>query len=126
MEGLFFPNTINMKLSTPKRPGKLLWILPLQLLFLVTTAQNTRPTVSGIVKNEDGMILNGAVVEAQDAGNTKITSVTTDEKGLFQIFRLPAGGPYHFIFSHVGYATDTLRGYMINDKTRLEDRKSVV
>lgn len=111
--------TNNVKLSTPKQIGKFLWLLPFQLLFLAASAQNTRPAVSGIVKNEDGLALNSAVVEAQNAENTKIASTTTNEKGLFQFPRLPLGGPYHFIFSHIGYATDTLGGYIISDNTRL-------
>lgn len=108
-----------MKLSSPKHPGRLLWLLPFQLLFFAAPAQNTRPTVSGIVKNEDGLILNSAVVEAQNAENAKVASTTTNEKGLFQFPKLPLGGPYRFIFSHVGYATDTLGGYIISDNTRL-------
>lgn len=108
-----------MKSSSPQQLGKLLWLLPFQLIFLAASAQNTRPTVSGIVKNEDGLILNSAVVEAQNAENAKVASTTTNEKGLFQFPKLPLGGPYRFIFSHVGYATDTLGGYMIKDNTRL-------
>ena len=108
-----------MKSTNPKRPGRLLWLLPLQLILFTATAQNTRPVVSGIVKNDDGLIISSAVIEAENEDNTKIASTSTNEKGLFQFSKLPLGGPYHFIFSHIGYATDTLRGYMVSDNTRL-------
>lgn len=110
---------VNVKLLTPKQLAKLPWLLSFQLLFFAASGQNSRPTVSGIVKNEDGLILNSAVVEAQSAANASIASTLTDQKGLFQFSKLPIGGPYHFIISHVGYTSDTLRGYMITDHTRL-------
>jgi len=110
---------MTLKLPHSKQAAKFLWLLLiLQPLVFRTFAQNTRPAVSGIVKNEDGLILSGAVVQAENEENTTVANTTTNEKGLFQLAKLPAG-LYHFIISHVGYATDTLQGYKVTETTRL-------
>ncbi|WP_084825364.1 SusC/RagA family TonB-linked outer membrane protein [Sphingobacterium sp. IITKGP-BTPF85] len=47
----------------------------------------------------------------RESGKTFTTS--SSEKGLFSFHNLPEGGPYQFIFSSVGYQSDTLSGYSV-------------
>ena len=82
-------------------------------------AQSSGPVATGIIRNEQGEAVNGAVVQVEDEGNNKIAVVTSNQKGLFVFARLPLGGPYHFITSHVGYTSDTLRGYQIDANSKL-------
>lgn len=82
-------------------------------------AQGPGPVVTGIIKNEQGEALGGAAVQVQDEGKNSIASATTDQKGLFIFSKLPFGGPYHFIVSHVGYTSDTLSGYKIDERSKL-------
>ncbi|MET3879015.1 SusC/RagA family TonB-linked outer membrane protein [Chitinophaga sp. OAE865] len=97
------------------------WVLLLlwQLTPGNVLAQNTRPAAIGLIKNESNETLPGVMVKMEDADNKVLASTVTNEKGIFTFTKLPAGGPYHFVLSQMGYTTDTLRGYMISDSSRL-------
>ena len=82
-------------------------------------AQTPKPVAIGIVRNDDGEALNSADVIVEDATKSTIASTATNEKGIFQFAKLPFGGPYRFIISHVGYTSDTLGGYRINENSKL-------
>jgi len=97
-----------------------IWLfLLMQTGFDTLRAQTAKPVAIGIVKNEQGEAVSSAAVQVEDADNSKIITTTTNDKGIFQITKLPFGGPYHFIISHVGYASDTLTGYQIDADSRL-------
>jgi len=115
---------MNTKTRQLRRLAKAVWLsLLLQTgLFFARAqaqAQAGRPAAIGIVRNDDGEALNGAVVRVEDNDAREIASAITNVKGIFQFTKLPNGGPYRFIISHVGYATDTLGGYHINESSRL-------
>src|SRR5205085_5366726 len=44
---------------------------------------------------------------------------TTDSTGIFSFSRIPAGGPYSFTFSTIGYDDQTLSGYNIKPDVSL-------
>jgi TonB-linked SusC/RagA family outer membrane protein len=103
----------------PKLMIKISCLLLFVLSGLFAMSQNAGQVATGIVKNSKGEALSNVVVEIQNEKNNPVANATTNEKGIFSLSKLPVGGPYHFIFSHVGYASDTLAGYNINDKSKL-------
>ena len=110
---------MSFKKTISKRFFKILLLLLTVHCSVTIQAQNTRPSVVGIVKNEEGEILSGVVVKAENVQSAFTTTVATNDKGIFTFPKLPVGAPYQFIFSHVGFSTDTLKGYSINETTSL-------
>src|SRR6476646_4147647 len=87
------------------------------LIPLTVKAQDLNTIVKGVVKGTNGEPLVGASVVIRNE-KTKFTSGTkTDDNGIFTFSRVPAGGPYSFSFSIVGYEPQTLSGYTIKQGT---------
>jgi TonB-linked SusC/RagA family outer membrane protein len=94
------------------------FILPLvflcQLLFpSLTNAQEKNSTVTGVVSNEQNEPLRGVTVIARNTKTNFSAGSNTDTAGVFTFNGLPAGGPYNFSFSIVGYADQSLSGYTL-------------
>lgn len=69
--------------------------------------------VKGIVLDVSGQGIPGVTIKAENE-KTRLSIVTTSSgTGLFSFAKIAAGGPYRFIFSSMGYKTDTLSGYTI-------------
>src|SRR6202035_1532519 len=85
-----------------KSASKCLGIL-IVFLFLATLAQAA--TVTGSVKNSDGIPFRGAFVQAQNTSTRVFVSVLTDKDGRYRIENLPAG-KYQVQVKAVGYRTD--------------------
>jgi len=80
------------------------------LLPFFGKAQGTTSIVKGIVHGDNNQPLVGASIVIRN-NKTKFTSgASTDSAGVFTA-RVPAGGPYMFSFSNVGYEPQTLSGY---------------
>lgn len=102
----------------------------LQLLLPATaTAQGAVSVVRGLVQGENNKPLAGVSVVIRN-NKTNFTSGTiTDSTGVFTFSKVPAGGPYSFSFSIVGYEAQAMSGYSIKgDATLLLDieMKSIV
>ncbi|KLT64371.1 SusC/RagA family TonB-linked outer membrane protein [Pedobacter sp. BMA] len=69
--------------------------------------------VKGIVLDVSGQGLPGVTVKAENESTRKSVVTTSSGVGLFSFSNLAAGGPYRFIFSSIGYQSDTLSGYTI-------------
>lgn len=111
--------TMNATMKLPKQMFKKAGLLLLMMSVLTARAQNTNPVATGIVKTSNGEALSDVIVIMQSESNHTLANTTTNEKGVFILPKLPVGGPYHFIFTHIGYKSDTLSGYNVNEKTRL-------
>ena len=108
------------KIRQLKRFRTAIWLLLLMQPGISSLrAQTPKPVAIGIVRNDDGEALNSADVIVEDGTKSTIASTATNEKGIFQFAKLPFGGPYRFIISHVGYTSDTLGGYRINENSKL-------
>jgi len=105
--------------NVSKQFTKTLMLLSLLLQGMILSAQTGRPSVTGIVRNESGEALGGVVIKADNSSTAFTANVTSSEKGIFIFSKLPAGGPYQFIISHVGYFTDTLSDYTISENNSL-------
>jgi catecholate siderophore receptor len=79
---------------------------------LISNAQNVN-AIKGQVYDESGQPVAYASVIARNQSTGNATSTQTDSLGIFTYHNLPAGGPYSFVVSHVGFQTQTLSGYDI-------------
>jgi catecholate siderophore receptor len=94
---------------------RLLFMLLLTALCgiqLIANAQNVTE-IRGQVNDENGQPVAGASVFAKNQSTGQSAATQTDSLGIFTYHNLPAGGPYSFVVSHVGFQTQTLSGYNI-------------
>jgi iron complex outermembrane receptor protein len=111
---------MNKKLHQTKLMQKmLLWLLALLPMASQVYAQQGTAVVTGIIKSENGEVVRGVAVKAENAATRFSALATTNDKGLFTFTALPAGGPYTFIITSIGYATDTLTGYTAKENGRI-------
>ncbi|MGZ3854499.1 MAG: SusC/RagA family TonB-linked outer membrane protein, partial [Flavisolibacter sp.] len=88
----------------------LLFFLSHLLLPITSKAQESLCVVNGILHGENGQPLSGASVIIRNAKTNFISGTKSDSSGVFTI-HVPAGGPYGFTFSNVGYEPQSLSGY---------------
>ncbi|TWI95598.1 iron complex outermembrane receptor protein [Mucilaginibacter frigoritolerans] len=74
-------------------------------------AQSTAPLITGIVKDEQGIILPDVSVKLQNNG--VFFYARTNSKGIFEFSKIPYGGPYSIVFSCIGYQDQVLGNYTI-------------
>ena len=79
---------------------------------LIANAQSFNE-IKGQVNDENGQPVPYASVIARNHSTGAANTTQTDSSGIFTYHNLPAGGPYSFIVSHVGFQTQTLSGYTI-------------
>jgi len=81
-------------------------------IHLIANAQNANE-IRGQVNDENGQPVTYASVAARNQSTGQAATTQTDSLGIFTYHNLPAGGPYSFVVSHVGFQTQTLSGYNI-------------
>jgi len=86
-------------------------------LFL--QAQGSRSDVSGIVRTEGGMPLQGATVLVKNSKNSFTASTQTDSNGVFNFMKLPSGDGYSFTVSFTGMESQNLSGYHLKPNAAL-------
>lgn len=69
--------------------------------------------VKGSVVAESGELLSGVTILVTQAGAKEKQSSVTNEKGLFVVTGLKAGGRYNFSFSHIGFEENRLQNYLV-------------
>jgi TonB-linked SusC/RagA family outer membrane protein len=91
-----------------------------QLLFLSPTfAQQKNSTVTGVVSNEKNQPLAHVTIVARNTKTNFAAGASTDTAGVFSFSNLPAGGPYNFSFSGVGYQAQDMNGYTLKEGASL-------
>ncbi|HEY4107399.1 SusC/RagA family TonB-linked outer membrane protein [Puia sp.] len=70
-------------------------------------------SVSGIVRNDQGDPVSGVTVVATNLSTGSSAGTQTDTAGVFRFPKLIASGKYSFVFSSVGFQTQTLSGYSV-------------
>ena len=99
--------------TTKIRPILLLLLLAICChIQLIANAQGLNE-IKGQVTDENGQPVTYASVSAKNQTTGATTTTQTDSLGIFTYHNLPAGGPYAFVVSHVGFQTQTLSGYNI-------------
>jgi outer membrane receptor protein involved in Fe transport len=101
-----------MSLTKTRQRLSLLFLVVCCHIQLIATAQSVN-VVKGLVNDENGQPVTSASVYAKNQLTGQTTATQTDSLGVFTYHNLPAGGPYSFIVSHVGFQTQTLSGYTI-------------
>lgn len=110
---------MNAIIHPPKKLIRVACLLLLATSMLGAQAQKGGPVATGIIRNSKGESLGNVAVSMENERNEPVASGVTDEKGVFTFSNLPLGGPYRFILSHVGFMSDTLTGYKVQEKTRI-------
>jgi TonB-linked SusC/RagA family outer membrane protein len=82
-------------------------------------AQKNTNLVKGVVRNGKNVPVQGVSVVIKNSRTNFTAGTTTDSSGIFNFLSIPSGGPYAFIFSNVGYETQTLSGYNISSNINL-------
>jgi TonB-dependent starch-binding outer membrane protein SusC len=96
----------------------LLWLLIFLSGAFNSTAQTSTGQVTGTVKTESGEFTEQANIQAINIATQASSRTISNAKGVFTFKKLPAGGPYTFIFTSVGFEPETLSGYTVEaDKT---------
>ena len=90
-------------------------------LFSVSglVAQEKQSLVKGFVSNSNNEPLYGVSVVVRNTKTNFTSGASTDSSGNFSFSRMPAGGPYTFNFTAIGYEEQVLSGYNIKDDITL-------
>ncbi|MEO6731678.1 MAG: carboxypeptidase regulatory-like domain-containing protein, partial [Ferruginibacter sp.] len=83
-----------------------------QIYPLLSHAQDNLSTVRAVVRGENNQPLADASVSIRNNQTGFSTGTKTDAAGVFTA-RVPAGGPYTFTITSVGYGAQTLSGYTL-------------
>jgi TonB-linked SusC/RagA family outer membrane protein len=105
---------------------KILFICSL-FIFLVTIGKSNAQaskvdkitSVKGLVQNSKNEAIAGVSVVVQNTRSNFSTGTTTDEAGAFSFDHIPTGTSYTFVFSAIGYESQILSGYSIQQGTPL-------
>ncbi|MGC4104005.1 TonB-dependent receptor [Ferruginibacter sp.] len=90
------------------------------LLFVVTLsfpklyAQETAASISGTIKNGKGELMPGVTITLKHEPTGFVTTTTSNNKGVFYISNLQAGGPYTITFTHVGHNPESRTNYNLS------------
>jgi TonB-linked SusC/RagA family outer membrane protein len=85
---------------------------------IASKAQETTTVVKGLVHGASNQPLTGVSVTIRNTKTNFTTGTQTDSTGVFTS-RVPAGGPYSFAFTSVGYEPQTLSGYNLKEGTTI-------
>ncbi len=75
--------------------------------------------VKGAVQNERGEFLPGVSVKAIQVNGSQSVTTSTNSQGLFHFQNLVERAGYRFVFSAVGFQSDTLSGYVVEARKPL-------
>ncbi|MDQ6813790.1 MAG: TonB-dependent receptor plug domain-containing protein, partial [Bacteroidota bacterium] len=99
------------KLKQTCFPG---FILLLLLCLSLKALPQAGTTVTGIVRDETGVVLPNVTITATNESNSASQKSTiTNDKGIFSFSQLTAGTNYRFSASHVGYQEQVIRNYNV-------------
>ncbi|QNL50182.1 SusC/RagA family TonB-linked outer membrane protein [Olivibacter sp. SDN3] len=93
--------------------SRILLMLCLLALAQQAWAQREKAHVMGLVQDTLGAPLQGVSVKAVNQSTQRSFQTSTSEQGLFSFMSFSDQGMYEFIFSYIGYMSDTLRNYQI-------------
>ena len=98
----------------------------LALIFLLSgliasevQAQQNSNLIRGLVQNNSSQPIPSVSVILRNTKTNFTLGTSTDSSGAFSFSKIPAGGPYSFTFSTVGFETQTLFGYNVKDDITL-------
>lgn len=89
---------------------KLLLATAAVFISLLSVAQVTTSSVSGVVKDKNGALLEGATITATHLPTGTMYNTISKKGGIFNIPNARIGGPYTLKVQYVGYQAQTLDG----------------
>ncbi|MBV4360570.1 SusC/RagA family TonB-linked outer membrane protein [Pinibacter aurantiacus] len=96
-----------------------IWMLTMLCLLTITAHSQQGNSLRGQVKDEHDNPIAGASIVAKNDKTSFSAGAQSDTSGIFQFLKLPAGGPYSFTVSAIGYETQTLSGYIIQQDGKM-------
>ncbi|MEA5405001.1 carboxypeptidase-like regulatory domain-containing protein [Arcicella sp. DC2W] len=99
---------------------KLFLLFFITLLGNMSFGQGTDATISGKVLDEKGEFVPGVTIRVRNESTGFQTGTVTNEKGEYYLQQLPLGRPYSISFSFVGYQTQKLSNYALNQGDKLK------
>ena len=75
----------------------------LVFLSISSFAQETVSSLSGVIKDEKGSLIQGATIQLLHVPTGAITKTQTNKNGIFNITNLKPGGPYTVFITFVGF-----------------------
>ncbi|HEY6955943.1 MAG TPA: carboxypeptidase-like regulatory domain-containing protein, partial [Flavisolibacter sp.] len=94
-------------------------LLIAQVFQPFTAKAQSLSVVKGIVHGDNNLPLVNASVIIRNNKTNFTTGAKTDSAGVFTV-QVPAGGPYEFKISNVGYEQQTLSGYNLKEGTMFQ------
>ncbi|MGY6559871.1 MAG: TonB-dependent receptor [Nitritalea sp.] len=85
-------------------------------------AQATNATISGLVVDDTGETMLGAMVLVRNESTGFEAGAVTGPDGRFTFQQLPLGSPYTVTISYMGYQTQRYTGYALNQGDRIQVR----
>jgi hypothetical protein len=89
------------------------------LLAPLAWGQSTNASIVGVVRDETGEGLPGAVVRVRNESTGFEAGTLTNVKGEYVLQQLPLGTPYSIAISMIGYQSQRLTGFSLNQGDRL-------
>lgn len=97
--------------------------LPFWLFFCLfaplASGQSTNASIVGVVRDETGTGLPGAVVRVRNESTGFEAGTLTNVKGEYLLQQLPLGSPYTISISMIGYQSQRLTGFSLNQGDRI-------
>jgi hypothetical protein len=90
------------------------FLVAMLVLPVLTFAQNTTGSLTGIVKADNGEVLVGATVSVLHVPTGTVYKVQSRKSGAFDISNMQPGGPYTISVSYVNYQTEKRDDIYIN------------
>ncbi|MCH7412302.1 carboxypeptidase regulatory-like domain-containing protein [Belliella sp. R4-6] len=112
----------NLSTQQKKKATKvfvLTWIFLSVISIQSVFAQATNATVSGLVLDDSNEPLIGANVLVRNESTGFEAGTVTGVDGRFQLQQLPLGKPYSITVSFIGFNTQKLTGYQLNQGDRI-------
>jgi hypothetical protein len=97
----------------------LVWISLSVCTVSSAMAQATNATISGLILDDNKEPLIGANVVVRNESTGFEAGTVTGVDGRFQLQQLPLGKPYSVTVSYIGFNTQKLTGYQLNQGDRV-------
>ncbi|NCI45233.1 SusC/RagA family TonB-linked outer membrane protein [Sediminibacterium soli] len=94
---------------------RFLFFFLVSMWYLPQLHAQTGRSVTGTIQDEKGEPIRGANIIAKNTRTNAGSGTQTDTLGNFSFVKLPAGGPYTFTVTSLGFQTQVLTGYELKD-----------
>lgn len=101
-----------MTTQRPRRWSRAICLIASVLTAATAWGQSGRATVSGIVTDETGAVVDGVEVIATNQDTNVVTAAATNRSGRYTLLNLPVG-PYTITFKKEGFTSQSREGFTV-------------